>query len=105
MARSKKGITAWIITWKWAGRHARVKEPFVLALDCRLSGKRVREIVELMYIAFKYAPSEKVAIAGPKGYNPYPARFVTLNGVPCEGQITCGHNPWLFARIVDDLKV
>jgi hypothetical protein len=35
----------------------------------------------------------------------YPAQFGILNNVPWGGEITCGHNPWLLARLVDDLTV
>ena len=26
-----------------------------------------------------------------------------LDGIPWSGEIECGHNPWLYARLVDDL--
>src|SRR5271157_2366165 len=37
--------------------------------------------------------------------NPYPARFMTLNGVPWTVAIECGDNPFLLARLVDDFTV
>lgn len=37
--------------------------------------------------------------------NPYPAQFGMLNNVLWGGEITCGHNPWLLARLVDELTV
>jgi len=36
---------------------------------------------------------------------PYPAEFLKLEGLPWSGQIHCGHNPWLLARLVDDLEI
>lgn len=44
-----------------------------------------------------------MAYAKNRTFNPYPAEFERVNGVTWEGQITCGHNPWLFARLVDNL--
>jgi len=36
---------------------------------------------------------------------PYPAEFTTLEGVKWEGEILCGHNPCLRARLVDNLII
>jgi hypothetical protein len=32
------------------------------------------------------------------------AQTGTLHGIPWTGQFTCGHNPCLFARLVDNLQ-
>lgn len=40
-----------------------------------------------------------------KKLNPYPAHFSKINGITWLGRIYCGHNPYLFARKVDKLKV
>ncbi|MFP6888323.1 MAG: hypothetical protein VCF07_00995, partial [Nitrospinota bacterium] len=37
--------------------------------------------------------------------NPYPAEFNKIKGVTWEGQIICGHNPYIYARLVEGLKV
>jgi hypothetical protein len=65
----------------------------------------VAELVELIYemattnagglIRCLYRPNNK----------PYRAeRGVIINGVPHGDRITCGHNPWLYARIVSELE-
>jgi hypothetical protein len=72
-------------------------------------------MVELLYAAREYAPVDKLAALA---WNPYPARYNTVpfvehlpNGevrrgnVPSATQISCGHNPMLFARIVDNLRL
>lgn len=74
-------------------------------LDSRLSGKRVLEIVELLFVNSQYSPSERLRYANGKKFNPYPARFGTLEGVPWEGEVFCGHNPYLHARLVDDCRI
>jgi hypothetical protein len=74
-------------------------------LNSRLSGKRVREIVELLYVNSQYSLSERLRYANGKKFNPYPAQFGTLERVPWEGQIICGHNPYLYARRIDDCRV
>lgn len=106
MARhSNKGVTAWIITWEWNGDYAHMDNPFVLALDRRLGGENIRKIVEHLYAAFIYDDTDKVGLVLPDASNPYPATFLTINGMRWQGEIHCGHNPWLRARIVENLKV
>ncbi|WP_158751142.1 hypothetical protein [Acidobacterium sp. S8] len=40
-----------------------------------------------------------------KQAQPYTAEFPMIEGVRWTGQIICGHNPWLLARLVDNLIV
>ena len=83
------------------GDHAKVYDPIVAILNYRLSGKRVREIIELIYVNECSSLGERLAYAKNKKDNPYPAQFEGN----FEGRITCGHNPFLYARLVDDLRV
>jgi hypothetical protein len=46
-------MKTWLVTWKWAGNHAKVENPIAAILSFRLSGKRVREIVEQIYVDAK----------------------------------------------------
>lgn len=74
----------------------------------RLGGVRVREFVELIYLTSGYFTlSEELAIAWPRhGQIPYPARFgQTDDGEPWAGEILCGDDPFLRARLVDELTV
>jgi hypothetical protein len=97
-------MKAWLVTWEWVGDHAKREKKVAAVLNPRLGGARVRELVEFLYATENYTTGELMALAK-GGKNPYPAIFGTLNGAPWEGQIHCGHNPFLFARLVDDLKV
>jgi hypothetical protein len=101
--RLKKGITAWLITWEWMGDHAKAEQKIAAILNPRWSSKRVREYVESIYVDSHYSIAERIAYAKTRSFNPYPAEFVRVSGVAWEGQITCGHNPWLFARLVSNL--
>ena len=50
--------------------------------------------------------SEQIAYVLYKRQNPYPAQFgQTRSGHPWQGEIHCGHNPFLHARLADDLRV
>jgi len=101
--RTRK-FKAWLVTWEWAGDHAKRPDKVAEILDPRLPPERVRRIVELLYHR-EASLSEKVSWRLRHKTQPYPAEFVTLEGLPYQGEITCGHNPWLRARLVDDLTI
>ena len=93
-------MKAWLIRWSWGGDHAAVENPVVAVLSARTSAKDVQWYVERRYIEATASPDEKLSYAR---YNqpqepPYPARLE-------RGRIHCGHNPWLEASVVDDLRV
>ena len=102
--RNKKGCVAWLVTWEWSGEHAMVDNKVAAILNWRWSAKKVAEYVEFIYAHNLYSNSEKIGLATGKLNNPYPVQRDTLKGVLWEGRMTCGHNPWLFARKVDNLS-
>ena len=99
--------SAWLVTWEWIGDHAHVEESekIVAVLNYRWSSEKVRDLVEQLYAAFKYGPSDKAAVAHNKKTNPYCAKFGSISGVPWGGEVMCGHNPWLYARSVKNFRV
>ncbi len=104
--RKPRKVRAWLVTWEWSGDHAKVDDRVAAAFDSRLLPERVRGFVEILYAQQMYTLSEKIAsFVGNHRRNPYPAEFLKIEGVPCEGEIHCGANPWLRARLVDDLTV
>jgi len=103
--RRPRKIKAWLVTWEWIGDHAKRDDKVAAILNPRLSGKRVREFVELFYLNTFYSLGERIAYTVNKKENPYPARFMDIGGVPWTGAIYCGDNPFLIARLVDDLAV
>jgi hypothetical protein len=87
---------AWIVTWFGSNRHT---EPPLAILDYRLGSRRVVEIVQLLFAVHQYTPEERLRyVKWPKD-NPYPATVSKFQ------RITCGHNPFLFARQVSDLHM
>ena len=102
--RNRGGISAWLVTWEHAGTHASPPRRVVAVYNPRWSPERVRELVELLYVGANYTIFEQIAYANNRSFNPYPARFGSLKGIPWMREIYCGHNPWLFARLVDNLR-
>ena len=101
---NRKGFSAWLVTWEWSGNHAEPPRKIVEILSPHLSPERVRHIVELLYHRDSLL-AEKVAWRLRKRRQPYKAEFPAVDGVQWTGQIICGHNPWLLARLVDNLIV
>lgn len=102
-------MKAWLITWEWAGEHAKVDEPIAAILNPRYSTDRVRDLVELLYVNAMYSLGERASYAKGKMFNPYPAEYGTIWIGKKLGRylnrIYCGHNPHLYARQVTDLHV
>ena len=93
----KKGVSAWLILWDSPNK-AEIPENYIAAiLNPRLNWKKVAKITELLYANMWYTPSERIRVAT-KRWNPYKAQYWN------RGIITCGHNPYLEAFIVDDLR-
>ena len=103
MAR-RKG-TAWLVTWEWLGDHADPGDRIVAIFNYRYGGRRVRDLVEHLYASYKYDVNDKLGIARKKNTNPYRAQFARFGGIDWMGRVTCGHNPFLYARLVDGLRV
>jgi hypothetical protein len=95
-------MKAWLVTWVWCGEHAKGKDPFAAILNPRFSSRRISEIVEFMYRLAEYSPSDQAGYAR-NGRPNHPATIDrTLDG---RIHIHCGNNPFLRARLVDNLTV
>jgi hypothetical protein len=105
---SKKihGQAAWLVTRHWVANHPMWE--VVAIFSPRLGGGRVREFVELIYITSGYFTlSEQLSMMWPRyGRTPYAAKFgQTKEGDPWDGEVICGDDPYLRARLVNDLII
>jgi hypothetical protein len=94
--RPLKLKSAWVVTWVGSNTH---NDPPLAVLDYRLSHSSVRDIVELLWAVDRYTPEEQLRYVKSPKDNPYPASVSLFQ------RITCGHNPFLFARLVRDLRL
>ena len=90
-------MNGWIVTWDGAGA-AVDRRKIVAVFNYRIGVGRVRDLVEQLYIALKYGEEDKVAIAAKPTNNPYRSEVHQFS------RITCGHNPWLYARYVNNIR-
>lgn len=96
-----KSKRAWLISWQGTN----FKEEIVAILNSRKSAETVAHFTEQYYIASSYSLSEKITYAKSSKDNPYRVEFDEINGVQWTGRMTCGHNPFLVARMVTNLSV
>ena len=94
---------AWIITQEGTQHTTEV----IGILSARKSGRSVKDYVEWLYALLSYSPQEHLSRA--KYNNPltlYEAQFGTTNlGVPVDTVMTCGHNPYLVARLGSNISL
>ena len=91
-------MKAWLITWEWANDAAAVADRVVGILNFRWGDGRVADIVEFLYSNSNASVDELAYYAKKRSNNPYRADIR-------HGRILCGHNPFLYARVVSDLKI
>lgn len=108
-SRGAKGVKAWVVRWEWAGPHAAVDQPVAAVLSPQTGGRNLLRLVETLYAAREYAPDEMLNSMRRNARNPYPATWGTIGvvlghdsepkQVPWGGEVICGHNPFLVARL------
>jgi hypothetical protein len=103
--KKSRGRAAWLVTRHWVGDYP--KWEIAAIFSARLGGVRVREFVELLSVTSYYTLQEQLDMQWPQhGRVTYPAQFgETKDGHSWEGEILCGCDPYLRARLVDDLIV
>ena len=106
----KEGLKAWLVTWEYQGweqlstRRHRGPSRVAAVLDQRWGGERVGEVVRVLYANEFFGPKEQLDAARSKAAQP-PLDLGRLEGSPWCGRIRCGGTPYLYARLVDNLKV
>lgn len=104
----EKKDKAWLITWESNGERIIPNNKKIISIrNSNISSENIKEFIEYYYASIAYSPLEMVEkFKKAKGnFNPYPAKYGSINGVEYTGRITCGHNPYIFARIVSNLKI
>ena len=96
-------MKAWIITWD--NSQGTGDDSVVMVLNRRMGIERVRWYVEMIYIEKMSSDGEKYDSARPKRNRRIAFAAEVTKTVNGEAHIHCGHNPWFFARLVDDLRV
>ncbi len=98
-----RGVNAWLITWERMGDYAAVEDPLIAILSHRLGYSRVAEFVKWTWASATLTPEEWLAGMRHRrfAYEPQPER---IGGVPWAGDMSCGHNPFVWARLVRNAR-
>ncbi len=104
-ARKKK--SAWLVTWEYVGiEQPELSERIISIRDGRTSPEKIKDFVAQYYIAKHYSLDEKMHFSSHPKDNPYPAQFSTHPwGGLWTAKICCGHNPFIYARFIKNLKL
>lgn len=95
-------MNAWIITWEWVGGHAAVGDPLVAIFSSRKSEKWIKEYIENLYFFNFYQTVDWAYYANKrKKLN----LNTIINRIPNGNGIFCGENPFLWGRVISDLKI
>ena len=99
--------SAWLGTWEGTQEDGK-RVAFIL--NYRLGGEAIREFVERLYVSTVYGPIDQLSYAKNRRKTPYPAAFGQIQSKDGKyhrwgGQISCGHNPFILARLVNNLHI
>jgi hypothetical protein len=101
--RASHKKAAWVVFWTGPNTPLDA-ESIVAILDPRKSQEKVLDFVEQTYVAASCSLTEKMRLSTSRKDNPYPAQ-TNLDKDHRLVSITCGHNPWLEARFVRNLRI
>jgi hypothetical protein len=96
-------MEAWLITWGWMSDHAATEDKIVTVLSPTRTRHEVADIVQILYTQFTSTVGELAHYAADPSAVPYKSEISET--APGYYRITCGHHPWLEARLVRDLSV
>jgi len=108
--RRKEAFKAWLVTWEYQGwelvsrQKHRGPSRIAAVLNSRWSGRRVAQIVRLLYVNEFFDPRMRLSATRFPASEPE-VSFGRLDGAPWEGRIRCGGTPYLYARLVEDLQL
>ncbi len=97
-------MKAWLITWECVT----VEPPDRLAaiLTSRKSDEYIADLMELFVQRATYGASEMAYYANRKNKRVHKAQTpLIIHNVPHGNRVMCGHDPWLYGRIVNNLKI
>jgi len=98
-------MNAWLITWEGTNSSIADENRIVAILSSRKSVSKVADFVELLYLMSTSNAHEMACLANSPKKIPYKAKIQLINNIPHGDRITCGHNPFLYARKVTNLQI
>lgn len=99
--------SAWLGTWDGTQEDGK---RIAFIMNYRYGSSKVADFMERLYAATEYGVIDQIRYAKNPKHNPYQAKAGVIklpSGEYCSfgGQITCGHNPFIYARMVANLEI
>jgi hypothetical protein len=99
-------MNAWLLTWEGTSPKITDNNRIIGIIGSRRSDSFVAELVEFLYSRNYSSAFDMAYIANrPKKKNFTAEKTQIINGAPHGERIICGHNPWIYARKVKNLKI
>ena len=99
-------MNAWLITWEGTSRSLNDGNRLIAIIGSRRSERYISDIVEFTYLRATSTADGLIYVANrPKRKEFGVVTKEVINGVPHSSRISCGENPWIYARRVTDLGV
>ena len=99
-------MNAWVITWEGTSSHINDENRLVAIIGARRSSSYITELVEFLYLRASSGADEMAYFANRPKKKPHKAeRRLMINLVPHGDRVSCGDNPFLYARKVSNLSV
>ena len=108
---------AWLLTWERASHRSRDKKRFVAVISSRYLDNSVRRLLEQYYVSQYLSLPEQFSYVKSTKQCPYKVQHTTVavserlqkvSSLPPQAlfseSMIIGGNPWLWARIVNDLE-
>lgn len=99
-------MNAWLLTWDGTSPKITDENRIIGIIGSRRSKNFVADLVEFIYSRNTSSASDMAYIANRPKQKPFQAeKTQIINGVPHGERIICGHNPWIYARKVRNLRI
>lgn len=97
---------AWLITWEYKEQKAFSSDNLISIFDSHIGCERIANFIEQYYMANKFTLENKFFFSFRKNLNPYPVVYSRTNdGIQYVGDMKCGENPYIHARVVKNLNI
>lgn len=96
---------AWLITWEDNNNLSFSVDKVIAIISSRVASDKVATFIEQYYMANNYTLENKFFFSSKSKSNPFSVIYAkTDEGLSYTGDMKCGNNPYIHARIVKNLK-
>lgn len=96
---------AWLITWEDKNNLSFSVDKVIAIISSRVGSDKIASFIEQYYMVNNYTLENKFFFSSKSKFNPFSVIYAkTDEGLSYTGDMKCGNNPYIHARIVKNLK-